>query len=41
VELLAGEATQGWTVFEVAYGVAHLLSDGIYRGTVLFTLTRP
>jgi hypothetical protein len=41
VELLVGDATQGWTVFEVAYGVAHLLSDGVYRGTVLFTLTRP
>ena len=41
VELVAGVATEGWTVFEVGYGVAHLLADGIYRGTVLFTLTRP
>ncbi|MFO8149210.1 MAG: hypothetical protein R6T93_02850 [Trueperaceae bacterium] len=39
--LVTGDATRGWTVFEVAYGVAQVLADGNYRGTVVYTLTRP
>jgi hypothetical protein len=41
VRLVDGGATRGWTDFEVAYGVAHVLSDGRYSGTVVYTLTRP
>lgn len=41
VRLVDGDPTQAWTVFEVAYGIAHVLADGNYRGTVVYTLTRP
>ena len=41
VRLVDGDALRGWAVFEVAYGVAHVLSDGRYQGTVVYTLTRP
>lgn len=39
--LATGDANRDWTVFEVAYGVAHVLSNGRYSGTVVYTLTRP
>ncbi len=39
--LATGDASRDWTVFEVAYGVAHVLSNGHYSGTVVYTLTRP
>lgn len=39
--LATGDANREWTAFEVAYGVAHVLSDGRYSGTVVYTLTRP
>ena len=39
--LATGDASRDWMVFEVAYGVAHVLSDGRYSGTVVYTLTRP
>jgi hypothetical protein len=39
--LASGDANRDWTVFEVTYGVAHVLSNGRYSGTVVYTLTRP
>jgi len=39
--LATGSANREWTVVEVAYGVAHVLSDGRYAGTVVYTLTQP
>ena len=39
--LATGDANRDWTVFEVAYGIAHVLSNGRYSGTVVYTLTRP
>ena len=41
VRLVDGDALHGWTLFEVAYGVAHVLADGHYQGTIVYTLTRP
>jgi len=39
--LATGDANRGWTVFQVTYGVAHVLANGNYRGTIVYTLTRP
>ena len=39
--LATGDANREWTVVDVAYGVAHVLSDGRYAGTVVYTLTQP
>lgn len=39
--LVGGGATGGWVAYEVTYGVPDVLPDGNYRGTVVYTLTRP
>ncbi len=39
--LATGSATDGWRAFEVTYGLLRSLSDGTYRGTVVYTLTQP
>jgi hypothetical protein len=39
--LATGAATGGWRPLEVRYGLLASLSDGTYRGTVVYTLTQP
>ena len=39
--LASGSATGGWRTFAVQYKLLESLSDGIYRGTVTYTLTQP
>lgn len=39
--LASGAATGGWRDLTVAYGLLASVSDGTYRGTVVYTLTQP
>lgn len=39
--LAGGKATNGWQGFDLEYGLAALPADGIYGGTVTYTLARP
>lgn len=39
--LATGTATGGWRALDVRYGLLSSLSDGTYRGSVVYTLTQP